>query len=150
MGILLRELSALYGAFARGDADPLPALGVQYADYSVWQRRWIEGEDFAAEQGTVLEEGARGDSGVAGVARPDRLAAAARLCTAPLIAVGTRRNVDGEAERALSRRHDTTLFMTVIGGPGVRWSCIVFAFKTIFVIGVAGGNRGSYVKPSKS
>ncbi|HEY4590906.1 MAG TPA: amino acid adenylation domain-containing protein, partial [Thermoanaerobaculia bacterium] len=42
--ILLRELSALYEAFASGCPSPLPALPVQYADFAVWQRRWLRGE----------------------------------------------------------------------------------------------------------
>src|SRR5262245_46109013 len=42
--ILLKELSALYGAFVRGEGDPLPELSVQYVDYAVWQRQWMEGE----------------------------------------------------------------------------------------------------------
>ncbi|WP_308380224.1 non-ribosomal peptide synthetase, partial [Serratia marcescens] len=36
-GILLRELGALYGAFRRGDADPLPLPTLQYPDYAAWQ-----------------------------------------------------------------------------------------------------------------
>jgi amino acid adenylation domain-containing protein len=43
-GILSRELTALYQAFLDGDASPLPELPVQYADYAVWQRRWLRGE----------------------------------------------------------------------------------------------------------
>ena len=42
--VLVNELSALYGGFLRGEDDPLPELAIQYADYAVWQRRWIEGE----------------------------------------------------------------------------------------------------------
>src|SRR5262249_10217025 len=38
MGIFLRELGMLYGAFLRGEGDPLAALPVQYADYALWQR----------------------------------------------------------------------------------------------------------------
>ena len=38
MGILIRELGALYGAYRAGGSDPLPPLGIQYADYAVWQR----------------------------------------------------------------------------------------------------------------
>src|SRR5262249_61394110 len=44
MGVLTRELSALYAAFVQGQEDPLPPLAVQYADYAVWQRRWLAGE----------------------------------------------------------------------------------------------------------
>jgi hypothetical protein len=44
MGILLKELNTLYGAFVRGEEDPLPELAVQYADYAVWQRERMEGE----------------------------------------------------------------------------------------------------------
>ncbi|HEV8491405.1 MAG TPA: amino acid adenylation domain-containing protein, partial [Candidatus Angelobacter sp.] len=44
MGVLLNELSILYRAFVRGEADPLPELAVQYPDYSVWQRHWMQGE----------------------------------------------------------------------------------------------------------
>ncbi|HYH79386.1 MAG TPA: amino acid adenylation domain-containing protein, partial [Longimicrobium sp.] len=44
MEILQREVTALYGARVRGEDPPLPDLPVQYADYAVWQRRWLEGE----------------------------------------------------------------------------------------------------------
>ncbi|HBL25668.1 MAG TPA: non-ribosomal peptide synthetase, partial [Acidobacteria bacterium] len=50
-GIFVRELSALYGAFSRGEGSPLPELPLQYADFAVWQRRWLTGE--------VLEAGLR-------------------------------------------------------------------------------------------
>jgi amino acid adenylation domain-containing protein len=44
MGLLLRELSALYDAYARGEPSPLPEPAMQYADYAVWQRDWLRGE----------------------------------------------------------------------------------------------------------
>jgi len=43
MGIFRRELAALYAAFSQGRPSPLGELGVQYADYAVWQRRYLEG-----------------------------------------------------------------------------------------------------------
>ncbi|HYR12414.1 MAG TPA: amino acid adenylation domain-containing protein, partial [Longimicrobium sp.] len=44
MGVLFRELSALYEAYREGRESPLPELPVQYADYAVWQRAQLEGE----------------------------------------------------------------------------------------------------------
>ena len=44
MGVLFRELGAIYEAFANGRPSPLPELPIQYADYAVWQREWLRGE----------------------------------------------------------------------------------------------------------
>src|SRR5262245_6284285 len=43
MQILLRELSLLYDAFSSGRPSPLPVLPIQYADFAVWQRQWLQG-----------------------------------------------------------------------------------------------------------
>ncbi|MFY0747256.1 non-ribosomal peptide synthetase [Pseudomonas sp. NFX5] len=42
MDIFARELSALYEAFIDERLSPLAPLPVQYLDYSVWQRQWLE------------------------------------------------------------------------------------------------------------
>ncbi|HVF59869.1 MAG TPA: amino acid adenylation domain-containing protein [Thermoanaerobaculia bacterium] len=47
--VFLAELRALYEAFVRGAASPLPELPVQYADYAVWQRHWLAGDRLAAQ-----------------------------------------------------------------------------------------------------
>ena len=44
LGILCREMPALYEAFATGAPGPLPALPVQYADFAVWQREHLQGK----------------------------------------------------------------------------------------------------------
>ena len=44
MGVLWRELSSGYNAFVSGHAPDLPRLPIQYADYAVWQREWLQGE----------------------------------------------------------------------------------------------------------
>jgi amino acid adenylation domain-containing protein len=43
MGVLIRELRALYEAFLRGRPSPLPELAVQYADWAAWQREQLQG-----------------------------------------------------------------------------------------------------------
>ncbi|HVR98044.1 MAG TPA: amino acid adenylation domain-containing protein, partial [Thermoanaerobaculia bacterium] len=42
--VLERELTALYEAFSRGAPSPLAELPVQYADFAVWQRQWLQGD----------------------------------------------------------------------------------------------------------
>lgn len=43
LGLLCSELSALYAAFLRGAASPLPEPAIQYADFAVWQREHLSG-----------------------------------------------------------------------------------------------------------
>jgi amino acid adenylation domain-containing protein len=44
LGVLFRELSVLYENFSSGKPSPLPELPIQYADFAVWQRQWLQGE----------------------------------------------------------------------------------------------------------
>ncbi|WP_066382131.1 non-ribosomal peptide synthetase [Anabaena sp. CA = ATCC 33047] len=44
MGVFIKELSSLYRSFLVGDASPLPELPIQYADFTIWQRQWLQGE----------------------------------------------------------------------------------------------------------
>ena len=44
MGILIREVGALYRAYSAGEESPLAELPIQYADFAVWQREWLQGE----------------------------------------------------------------------------------------------------------
>ncbi|RYZ42944.1 MAG: non-ribosomal peptide synthetase, partial [Myxococcaceae bacterium] len=49
LGVLVREVTALYVALLQGQAPVLPALPMQYADYAVWQRDWLQGETLEAQ-----------------------------------------------------------------------------------------------------
>jgi len=42
-GVIIRELAQLYDAFSAGRPSPLPPLPIQYVDYVVWQRSWLQG-----------------------------------------------------------------------------------------------------------
>ena len=44
ISVLLQELAILYPAFVSKQASPLPALTIQYADFAVWHRQWLQGE----------------------------------------------------------------------------------------------------------
>jgi amino acid adenylation domain-containing protein len=48
-GILVREAAALYDAYLRGEPSPLPGLPLQYADFTLWERRLLSGEALEAE-----------------------------------------------------------------------------------------------------
>ena len=88
--ILRRELRVLYGAFRRSEPDPLPALPVQYADFAVWQRRWLTAEVLEGQLG-LLAPAAGGTAGGGAARRPAPPAGAIdRRCGDPVYRPGDR------------------------------------------------------------
>ncbi|RKI64410.1 amino acid adenylation domain-containing protein [Corallococcus sp. AB049A] len=49
LGVMVRELTALYAALREDRPPALPELPVQYADYALWQRAWLQGEALEAQ-----------------------------------------------------------------------------------------------------
>ena len=47
--VLVRELTILYQVFVAGQPSPLAPLPIQYADYALWQRQWLQGEVLEAQ-----------------------------------------------------------------------------------------------------
>jgi len=47
--VFIREVATLYEAYRNGLESPLPELKVQYADFAVWQRDWLQGEGLAKQ-----------------------------------------------------------------------------------------------------
>ncbi|HET7463284.1 MAG TPA: amino acid adenylation domain-containing protein, partial [Longimicrobium sp.] len=137
MGVLTRELSALYAAFTRGDPDPLSPLAVQYADYAAWQRRWVEGEVLQrqAEYWRTTLAGApellQLPADRPRPARQDHAGAAIRIELGEELTAGL---------KALGERHETTLFMTLLAG----WSAVLgrLSGQEDVVIGTPAANRG--------
>ncbi|HEV2735061.1 MAG TPA: amino acid adenylation domain-containing protein, partial [Longimicrobiaceae bacterium] len=113
MQVLVREVSALYAAFSRGEAPQLPELPVQYADFAVWQRARLSGEILAAQVGYWKEKLAGAppllEVPVDRPREPGRspLAASHRFQLSPELSRGL---------RALSRREGATPFMTLLAG----------------------------------
>ncbi|WP_310428749.1 non-ribosomal peptide synthetase [Chamaesiphon sp. VAR_48_metabat_135_sub] len=46
MGIFAAQLESLYQAYCDDRSPELPALPIQYADFTLWQRQWLQGEVF--------------------------------------------------------------------------------------------------------
>jgi amino acid adenylation domain-containing protein len=106
LGLMLKEIVAFYS----GTSEELPALPVQYADFAVWQREWLQGEVLERQLAYWRE----------------------RLAGAPVLDLPTDRPrppeqsfrgatrthaIDAETTRALealARRQDATLFMLLL------------------------------------
>ena len=46
MGVLIQEMVTLLKSFSEGKPSPLADPAIQYADFSEWQRKWLQGEEF--------------------------------------------------------------------------------------------------------
>src|SRR5690606_5174135 len=51
VGVWIRELTELYVAYRHGRPSELPELTLQYADYAVWQRHWLEAGELETQLG---------------------------------------------------------------------------------------------------
>jgi len=113
MGVLMREVAALYPAFAAGRPSPLPELPVQYADFAVWQRSWLHGEILESEISSWRRQ-------LAGLPplldlptdRPRPAVQSFRGASRPaLLPAGLTRQA-----QTLGRREGATLFMVLLAG----------------------------------
>jgi hypothetical protein len=110
VGVFLRELQALYPAFARGKSSPLPPLPIQYADYAAWQRAWAEGSE-SAESIAYWKRQLRA---LPVLALPrDHSPPAVRTFRGGAVTFQLNPELS-EALAALSRREGVTLFMTLL------------------------------------
>lgn len=48
-GVMAREVAVLYKAFAAGQPSPLAELPIQYADFALWQRQWLQSETVTSQ-----------------------------------------------------------------------------------------------------
>jgi amino acid adenylation domain-containing protein len=49
LGIMAKEIGQLYGTYVQGAESSLPELNIQYADFAVWQRKWLQNEVLAEQ-----------------------------------------------------------------------------------------------------
>ena len=136
LGVLVQEVSALYSAFSQGQADPLPALTIQYADYAAWQRQWLQGETLQAHI----------DYWKAHLSGAPELLALPTDRPRPAVQSYAGRSVDfrfsselSQGLKQLSQKHGTTLFMTLLAGWGLLMSRL--SGQSDVVIGSPIANR---------
>ena len=136
LGVFSNELSRLYGAFLKGEADPFPELEIQYADYAVWQRKWIEGE-ILQQQAAYWKNALAGAPALLELptdhprpAQQDFAGALAKLGLNGQLTAGLKR---------LGRRHGITLNMTLLAGWAVLLSRL--SGQQDVVIGTPTANR---------
>jgi amino acid adenylation domain-containing protein len=111
MGILIREVAALYEAFTRGQKSPLPELPIQYADFAHWQRQWLEGERLDAQLSYWREQLA--DIPALLELPTDRPRPAVQTYRGASETFRLSRELTEELQR-LSRQEGATLFMTLL------------------------------------
>jgi amino acid adenylation domain-containing protein len=137
MGVFLNELSTLYKAFSKGQPDPLPWPEVQYTDYAVWQRQWLS-EEALDSQATYWKDTLAG--------APERLTLhtdhprpVEQNYSGDSVPVVLDETMTRSLKR-LSRRHGTTLFMTIIAA----WAALLsrLSGQEDVVVGTPTANRG--------
>jgi len=137
LGILVREMGALYEAFSRGLSSPLPALRIQFADFAAWQRRWLDGEGLAPELAYWRERLAGSSATVLPTDLPRRPEAPIRsACRA--VEVGPE---VGAGLAALARSASATAFMIVLAAFKAVLALETGRFDLVVGSNVANRNR---------
>ncbi|WP_041754829.1 non-ribosomal peptide synthetase [Mycetohabitans rhizoxinica] len=136
IGVLARELNTLYRAACDGQADPLPALTIQYPDYAAWQRQWLSGERLQAQSEYWRTQLA--DAPVLLTLPTDRPRPAQQSFAGACVPI----RIDAQTTRKLKRlsqAQGATLFMTVLAA----WSAVLarLSGQEDLTIGTASANR---------
>jgi amino acid adenylation domain-containing protein len=113
IGVLLRDLVALYAAEISGEAPKLPALPIQYADFAAWQRALSQAGTFQQQIAYWKEE--LKDVPPVLELPTDRPRPAIETSAGDMASLDFSRELT-EKLHALSRSHGATLFMTLLAG----------------------------------
>ena len=111
LGVFQRELSVLYKAYLQGQASPLPELPIQYADFAVWQREWLQGEVLQTQL-DYWQEKLRGNPPVLELPT-DRPRPAVQTYNGATFSFAFSKRLT-DALKSLSQREDVTLFVTLL------------------------------------
>ncbi len=138
LSVLAHEFSALYGAFRRGEPDPLPALPVQYGDYAAWQRRRLQGEAVQAQLQYWVER-LRDAPPLIGLAT-DRPRPPQQDYRGASIEVGLDETLTRELG-ALAQRHGVTAYMAVLAAWAAVLARLSGQSRVVLGSAIAGRDR---------
>jgi amino acid adenylation domain-containing protein len=110
VGVLVREVGALYTSIVSGEPAELPELTIQHADYAQWQREWLRGEALEAQLAYWREILA----GLQALELPSDHPRPAVQSFRGAKQTLTLSHELTDALKALSRRESVTLFMTLL------------------------------------
>jgi amino acid adenylation domain-containing protein len=110
VSVMVNEINSFYDAYVAGGVGCLPELAVQYADFAVWQRRWLQAEVLAAHTTYWREK-------LAGAKLLELPTDRPRPSTPTYRGAQERFSLSEDVTRRLqelSRREGVTLFMTLL------------------------------------
>ena len=122
LGVLVKEMSHLYSRLSKGKSADLDELQIQYADYAVWQREWLSGEELERQMSywrQRIEAGAEIAEIASDYPRP---AVATHRGASERIKLSREMS---EGLKAVSRQQGATLFMVMLAG----WKVLMYRYS---------------------
>lgn len=136
LGVLSLELESLYAAFTVGAKSPLTELPVQYADYTLWEQEWLQGDVLKAQLDYWREQ-LEGAPAVLDLPS-DRRRPSRQSFRGSWLPVRIPEGLTTELKN-LSRREGVTLFTTLLAGFNVLLHR--YTGQTDLCIGTPNANR---------
>jgi amino acid adenylation domain-containing protein len=109
--LLDQELETLYAAYSAGLPSPLPELPIQWADFTIWQRNWLQGKVLDAHADYWADQ-LKGDLPMLELPTDRPRSHSSRGTTGRFTFT---RSLSSEI-RSLSDREGVTAFMTLVAG----------------------------------
>src|SRR5215213_308635 len=136
VGVLIKEVAALYEAYGVGGESPLEELSIQYADFAVWQREYLSGETLE-RQLSYWREQLAGAPAVLELPT-DRPRPPVQSYRGAHESFAISEEVS-EGLRELARRQGATLFMVLLAG----WQALLSRYtgQSDIVVGTPIANR---------
>jgi alpha-ketoglutarate-dependent taurine dioxygenase len=135
MGVFVREMGELYEAYESGRKEELEELKIQYGDYAVWQREWLQGE-VLEEQMRYWKKQLKGVKRVELVRDRERPKVASYRGAIESVKIGEEVS---RGIREMSRGEGVTVFMTMLAGLNVLLHR--YSGETDIVVGTDIANR---------